>query len=66
MRITFKVNRKPHPDIRHLESRIFTYGRIAEYTDNNIVIDTVEKNEQWIKEYVMEYCKERNVEVELI
>lgn len=59
--ITFKIDRMPHPDPRHLTSRLFPIGRVMSYTDDHITILT--RNPVELHEQVSTYLKDRNTKL---
>jgi hypothetical protein len=59
VRVVFKVNFLPHPQVEHLGSRIRSIGKIAIYEDDKIAIDTNSPKTLIIA--VKEYLKDRNV-----
>jgi hypothetical protein len=61
VRITFKISSMPHPDQRHLGSRLFPIGRIMEYTDNHITVLTRKPTE--LLDQVSQYLRDRNVKL---
>jgi hypothetical protein len=64
-RLVFCVSGKPHPNIRHLSTRLFTYARVVEYTEDRIVLEMKAKNLEYVSEYVSNYLRERNVSYNL-
>ncbi len=61
VKITFKIDRMPHPDSRHLSSRLFPIGRVMEYDDVHITIITRKPVE--LVDYVTGYLTDRNVKL---
>jgi hypothetical protein len=59
--ITFKIDRMPHPDQRHLTSRLFPMGRVMEYTDDHITILTRKPTE--LMEEMMNYFEKQHVKM---
>ena len=76
--VVYRVNKKPHPEVEHLQSRII-YGYSANvtiYGDTTIAIMVKEKLQRWddewtqnlkaLKEYMVGYLDGYNVEWEII
>jgi len=57
--VDFKINRSPHPDVRHLSSRIHWMGTIVVYNDDRITIKT--KKPQEVIDYVKDYLVDHHV-----
>ena len=53
----------PHPNPRHLGSRIFTWGIITEYSNERIEILANEKKVSDLIPYVKDYLSSRSVRV---
>ncbi len=61
VKIIFKIDRIPHPEQKHLTSRLFPIGRVMEYEDDHITILTSKPTE--LVDQMADYLKKQNVKL---
>ncbi len=59
--VTYKIGGLPHPQVSHLGSRLLNFGKIVEYTESQIVIETTTERVFILYDFMCDYLRNQNV-----